>query len=271
MKTNVIFSGGLGNQMFQFALVLALRSKGIKTDLDISFYNYTQMHNGYELKKIFGIKDHVINKKGTHLLWLRFLDKFNPRCLVLKDNLSYNHMVISHPQRYIRGYWQSERYFQDVSEKVREAFRFKKIDKYNLELAESMQQTVSVSLHIRRGDYAKFGIPFAGEEFYRRAVDVISEKIGPAFYFIFSDDTEEANRIANLLGIKYRLVNHNKGAESYKDMFLMTQCKHNIIANSSFSWWGAWLNNNNDKIIIAPSRWTETGKPHPQCKNWITL
>ena len=263
---HIIFSGGLGNQMFQYALLVALQTKGFKTIVDLSFYNYTEMHNGYELEKIFGIDENTISKQGLHLLWLRFLDKFHPTCLCSTDNLHFDSELLIHPKQYIRGYWQCEDYFKDVSNKIRGLFVFRNIDSFNKEIAESMHQSSSVSLHIRRGDYTSFGMPLVNEDFYRRAVEIISEKVTSARYYVFSDDMDEAQRIANLLNIDYQLMNHNSGVDSYKDMYLMSQCKHNIKANSSFSWWGAWLNCNPNKIVIAP-KWLNDFN----CKSWIEL
>ena len=105
-----------------------------------------------------------------------------------------------------------------------------------------------------------------------KAIDKINSLVENPYYYIFSDDPNEANKMAQTMAIKYKLIDHNKGKESYKDMFLMSQCKHNIIANSTFSWWGAWLNENEGKIVISPIYWDKNDlmfKPQPE--DWISL
>lgn len=268
----VIFKGGLGNQMFEYALVMALRQNGFRPKIDISYYDFVKMHNGYELNRIFGIKEKTTNKQGLHITWLRFLNRYKPKYLCKFDKLYFDESVLISPKHYLFGYWQDERYFNKIEDKIRSVFTFKDIDDENNIIAQEIRQNNSVSLHVRRGDYAAFGMTILGAEYYKCAIEMIKRSIISPVFYIFSDDVETAKNIAEQLNIDYRLISHNTGKESYKDMYLMSQCKHNIIANSSFSWWGAWLNGNKEKIIIAPKKW-DSNKPHfePQCKNWILL
>lgn len=269
---NVIFTGGLGNQMFQYAFLLALRKRGYQVQEDISYYDFFKMHNGYELERVFGIEELPINKQGLHILWLRVLNKFRPKSLYMFDSYQYDIKVVELPKRYLFGYWQDEKYFMDIEEQVRNTFKFHGIDEKNRNLAREMQECESVSLHIRRGDYAQFGMSIIGEEYYRKAVAKLCETVKQPVFYIFSDDTEEAEKMAKNMNLNYKIVSYNRGVESYKDMFLMSQCKHNILANSSFSWWGAWLNVNSQKIVIAPQIWDKRKLSYkPQCKNWILV
>lgn len=161
---------------------------------------------------------------------------------------------------YLAGYWQSEKYFSDASEAIRADFTFRTpLSKKNAELAERVGQTNSVSLHVRRGDYvssAKTNAThgFCSLDYYRAAVLHMAAHIEQPEFFIFSDDMAWVK--ANLkIDFPCRYVDHNQGAESYNDMRLMSLCKHHVIANSSFSWWGAWLNPNPNKTVIAPRKW----------------
>lgn len=272
MKRTMLFTGGLGNQMFEYALMLALRNRGCYIQIDTSYYDFFQMHNGYELDRVFGIKEPLISKQGLHMYWLRALHKFRPRCLYKVDGLQYDESVLKNPKGYLFGYWQDERYFNDIKEQVRGVFTFKEIDDENINISKRMQSCNSVSLHIRRGDYASFGMTIINEGYYENAVKIIKNKVDNPTYFIFSDDIETSKDMSDKLGIQYEIIDLNRKENSYKDMFLMSQCKHNIIANSSFSWWGAWLNNNQEKIVVAPQVWDAKKLDfHPQCNNWILL
>ena len=268
MKSTMIFTGGLGNQMFEYALVLVLRNRGHHVQIDTSYYDFFKMHNGYELDRVFG----TINKQGIHMYWLRTLHKFRPKGLYLMDAYLYNEKLLTAPKPYMFGYWQDERYFSDIEDDIRKMFTFRDVDEKNKLLAKEMLACNSVSLHIRRGDYAEFGMTLMGDAYYYKAIEYIRKKVETPFFYVFSDDVDEAKGMADKMGINYKLITHNKRNDSYKDMYLMSQCKHNIIANSSFSWWGAWLNNNREKIVIAPQLWdTKMKDYHPQCNNWILI
>lgn len=166
---------------------------------------------------------------------------------------------VSH-NAYLAGYWQSEKYLSDVSETIRADFTFRHpLSEQNAELAGRIGQTMAVSLHVRRGDYVSDTKTNAAHglcslEYYRAAVLHIAKHVERPKFFVFSDDIAW---VKTNLKIDYpcRYVDHNLGAESYNDMRLMSLCRHHIIANSSFSWWGAWLNPRADKLVIAPRKW----------------
>ena len=158
------------------------------------------------------------------------------------------------------GFWQSDKYFLKYESEIRKDFSFPSFtDRVNINLLSEIINSNSVSIHIRRGDYIQMNSaieshPLCSIKYYQSAISKIKEIIEkPKFYF-FSDDIEWVkNQFFSVENAIF--VNHNKGKDSYKDMQLMANCKHNIIANSSFSWWGAWLNPNPKKIVIAPKNW----------------
>lgn len=264
----VVFTGGLGNQMFQYAFLCGLRQRGIPAIADISIYKCGQMHNGFELNDVFGIDEYMKSRSGLGLLMLKLLRLYGKGYLVCTDDI-----VVNEPLLY-DGYWQDESFFMNCKDVVRKAFTFKNVDDINEGYAYHMRNENSVSLHIRRGDYVGLEsvADICSEDYYQNAIDLITSNIqGPIFY-VFSDEPGWARQHFNLKGQKFVTLDINHGAESYKDMFLMSQCKHHIIANSSFSWWGAWLGDYQDQIVIAPQRWNnKESKMHPQLRSWMLI
>ena len=261
--------GGLGNQMFQYAFYRELIKRGQEAKLDISSFDYYKLHNGFELDKIFDV-DYIkadykeiegIVSCGSGI-FPKIKRRFFSRDVYVEREVSYKPEVfITDRYIYYDGYWQSEKYFQSIDKEIREIFKFKvPLQEENLKIAEQMQAESSVSIHIRRGDYvtnpssAKLHGGVCDLEYYKRAINLIKSRISNPSFYIFSDDKDWVKENIRIEG-KLTYVNWNFGEDSYKDMQLMSLCKHNIIANSSFSWWGAWLNPNPDKIVIAPSKW----------------
>lgn len=260
MKHNIIFSGGLGNQMFQYALYYALKKSGFDVSINTSLYGFVKMHNGYEIPRVFGVEDVSICKEGLYLTWLRLLLHFKPKFLLTNDEFIWSPNVLTSPARYINGCWQSDRYFCKYCEEIQNIFEFRQITKKNKVLALTMQEEDSVSIHVRRGDYLGLDqyANICDEMYYRKSVKEIQRRISRPHFYIFSNDTDWCKTFAESLSINYSIITHNTGKESYQDMFLMTQCHHNILANSSFSWWGAYLNTHKDAIKIAPKGWDNT-------------
>ncbi len=271
--------GGLGNQMFQYAAGrAAAQSRGEMFYIDLSdFFNYG-LHNGYELSKVFHLDVATINKESLSkpLRWQtgKFLGKFfrqpflsslRSRSFVVEPQFNYwpNLQNIPSPL-YLRGYWQTEKYFKVHESLIREDFSFRnKLSGLNKELSDLIHSSESVAIHVRRGDYIsdpKTAKVLATQDlnYYKKAVNYISSKISQPSYFIFSDDAEWVKENLNFLP-NVTIVSHNRGVDSHFDMQLMSLCQHNIIANSSFSWWGAWLNSNASKIVVAPKRWFVNG------------
>jgi hypothetical protein len=180
---------------------------------------------------------------------------------------------------YLDGFWQSARYFATIEPEVRARFRFAlPMDARSSELAAQMAGCNSVSVHVRRGDFARdptvqrvHGVDLSG--YYPAAVAEILRRVPSPHFFVFSDEPEwAAQHLA--LPSEVTLVDHNRGAESCRDMQLMAACRHHIIANSTFSWWGAWLNPSPEKIVIAPRQWFRVATCDPKdlyCPGWIVL
>lgn len=271
--------GGLGNQMFQYAAAraLALR-RGAELVLDVSDFDGYGLHQGFELARIFSLDVAIADRQSIRrvLGWQsgktvrRFLRKapfsmLRSSRLVIEPGFTYWSGLadISLPV-YLLGYWQSEKYFSDVADEIRQDFTFRaEQEGRNAELASQMVSENAISLHVRRGDYvsnkktlATHGI--CSLEYYQRAVALLAERVENPVFYVFSDDMAWVRD--NLqIDFPVHYVDHNRGSQSYNDMRLMSLCKHHIIANSSFSWWGAWLNQSASKIVIAPKNWFANG------------
>lgn len=262
--------GGLGNQMFQYAAGRALAiANNCDLKLDISGYKSYKLHNGYELdlfniqasiaknEEVFGllkVRSRLFRLVGKRLglknksLMIEKSFAFDPEFFYIKESV------------YIDGYWQSYKYFESIRQYLKIELTPKiPLSGLNLSIAESIGQVNAVSLHIRRGDYvnnlaANKVHGFLGIEYYKKAISYFVEKIPYPYFFVFSDDISWAKENLGLSsGVTF--IEHNQGENSFEDMRLMSLCKHNIIANSSFSWWGAWLNDNPNKTVIAPNQW----------------
>ncbi len=271
--------GGLGNQMFQYAAghALAMR-KGVEHRLDISAYEHFQMHQGFELNTVFNADasiasreeiDRIIGIQSSTILQ-RLLARpafagFRKSSLVFEPGFKYwDGMNSVKDDAYLSGYWQSPKYFQDFSSTIRSGFEFKlPMSSQNSMWADRIGALESISLHIRRGDYvtnssANKQHGLCSLDYYREAIRHITERVGNPHFFIFSDDQAWVRQHMHLEH-PCSFVDHNSGEQSYNDLRLMSLCRHHIIANSSFSWWGAWLGSNSDGITIAPAKWFASG------------
>jgi len=245
--------GGLGNQMFQYAAGRrAAHINKTELKLDISWFQNPEgaIKRDY-LLNIFNIQESFANKEeinklkgGNQGLWQRLCKKF----FKIKDNV------------YLEGYWQSEKYFKDIENIIRKEFTFKAApDNVNQKMLDRITSCDSISIHIRRGDYVVDGKTnrFHGVcdlDYYFKAVGLVAKQVKAPHFFVFSDDPTWVKQNLHL-EFPCVYVDQNFGKKDYEDLRLMLSCQHNIIANSSFSWWAAWLNANPDKIIIAPKKW----------------
>ena len=275
-------NGGLGNQMFQYACGRALAHEKkerlyIDTQSLINAKTTAEFTaRPYELG-IFNIQAEELSPA----LRARFFPKAIPLKVLYKWILNYK--IYTEPAFYfnkeifevkgnvfLRGYWQTEKYFKTAEDIIRKDFAFeKKKNEETLALADRMQHTNAVSLHVRRGDYvsspsANSFHGLARLEYYRKAIALIKEKTADPFFYIFSDDAAWAEEHLAKDNSDTLVVKHNSGEDSWQDMYLMSMCNHHIIANSSFSWWGAWLNNKENKIVIAPKIWFADEKMNNQ-------
>ena len=164
------------------------------------------------------------------------------------------------------GFFQTERYFADCPELIADTFRFPAFapDDPNTSFLRLIESSRSVSVHVRRGDYVKFASTNAihgtcSPAYYKNAMDLIRERFADARFFFFSDEPDWVKE--NLAQGGGTVIAVNTGKDSWKDMYLMSRCQHHIIANSSFSWWGAWLNRGKEKMIVAPEKWFRTTDP----------
>ena len=258
----VSISGGLGNQMFQYAFYLGLKYYLFPKDCSKIFIAPYNNHNGYELDKVFNIKNNII----TNLV-VGFLKKYFKSIVFKKQEQSvatFEQLIHNNkkPITYYSGFWQTEKYFSQIEDIIRLTFKFdlEKISDRNKTLIVEMKSKNAVSLHVRRGDYesdqgAKYVLGGNCDlDYYEKCINYVNENIKNPFFYIFSDDPDWTKDNFSFLKNSC-FVNWNKKKDCWQDMMLMSYCNHNIIANSSFSWWGAWLNSHPEKIVLAPSKW----------------
>jgi hypothetical protein len=290
----VRLSGGLGNQMFQYAAGHALSVyHHVSLLLDVGDFAKQRWHNGFELERIFSCPVKIADSREIHTLlgWQSWKPFRNRMTLSLWRFLRNGHIIVEPNFHYwpgildvtipcyLTGYWQSERYFANVEKAIRAIFTFRQpLSRHNREIAHKISEVNAVSLHVRRGDYAGNPTIFVKHglcpvSYYEKAVEYICKHVTEPHFFVFSDDMDWVKKNLNIAG-SVCYVDYNRGSESYNDMRLMSMCRHHIIANSTFSWWGAWLNPVKTKIVVAPKRWfhdcsADTGDLFPE--GWITL
>lgn len=282
----VKISGGLGNQMFQFAAAFAkAKSCDTKISIDLSEINKKDgkvdfTYRDFELESIFNISNYFITKKKTNFIVGnsfrdKMIRKFVKSNFLIEKNLRYDNKIIDLSKNsYIEGYFQSELYFKEYESEIRNQFTFKaKKNSNTLKIVEDIKDSKSLAIHIRRGDYIsnKSINNIHGTcslEYYLKALkqfDLDNLKI-----YFFSDDIDWVK--SNFLFLdqkKCNFIDWNTHKESWQDMYIMSKCDNFIIANSSFSWWGAWLSANKDKTIIAPKKWFNDKLKNEQTKDLI--
>lgn len=279
-------SGGIGNQMFQYAFARYLSHKtNLPLKLDIKEYELnTYPHRPYRLG-VFKIQEHFLtdNERIAYLnkpLLKRIYQKMLPvysRSYFKEKQYSFDSDAIKINQgTYIEGYYQSEKYFNSIADILRKEFVFQEsVQGKNLEMLNGIKACNAVSIHVRRGDFltqdsfVKLGLPY-----YKRAIEIIVEKVKKPYFFIFSNGMDWCKDNLSDLASDREFVDINDELTAYEDMRLMSNCKHHIIANSSFSWWSAWLNSNPDKIVITPTQITYDPYYDPKDlypDNWLRI
>ena len=273
----VKINGGLGNQMFQYAFG---RSQSLllntQLKLDISWFTKipeTDTVRTYELdcfnlKQVVALESEIQKTKGIFaLLPKRIIKLFNKMNFLhqnsyfLEKKYNYdNTIVLSTGDTYFEGYWQSYHYFEKYKDIIKDEF----IENYilineNNKITEIIESQNAVSLHIRRGDYisnpnANSYHGICSLEYYEKSMQYIATEISNPYFIIFSDDIEWVKKNLQTT-FSLIFVERKKDDKPFDDIYLMSKCQHNIIANSSFSWWGAYLNSNSQKIVIAPKKW----------------
>ena len=266
--------GGLGNQLFQYATGRAIAERThMKLKLDVSSYQSDALRNYrlglYNVVEQMATQEEIESLNPSKTNYPRWAVKragwlFAPvhrRSYLKERGFPFNPEVLQVDQpAYLNGYWQSEKYFVSIRDiLLHELTPRAALSPANTALAQTMQASPSVSLHIRRGDYV--ANPEANEihgtvplEYYRAAVTHIAARVADPHFFIFSDDLAW---VQDNLRIDFPIifVGAEQRNQDYDDLRLMSCCHHHIVANSSFSWWGAWLNPRTDKIVIAPQKW----------------
>jgi len=259
--------GGLGNQMFAYAFALALRELGREVKLDSSWHERHEAHQGWELGKIFplaipecseaerdalgDLHDSVMARARRKIFGARPLHRvergrgYDPSFLKVAG------------EAYFDGYWQSPRYHEGIEPLIEAAFRFPAgLEPEGEALLTSAAGRALVGVHVRRGDYLegdKLG-GVCGEAYYGRAIAATRDGLVDPVFAFFSDDLDWCRERLGR-GLEAIYVDWNRGGDSWRDMRLMTLCDRLVIANSSFSWWGARLGADRGRMIAAPDRW----------------
>lgn len=263
--------GGLGNQLFSYA---AARRLALINNMDLVIDDKSGFVNDNKYKRQYQLEHFNIScRKATRAERLepfsrarryikRYLNlrlPFEGRNYIKQEKIDYDPRLLNiRPRKtvYLEGYWQSEDYFKDIEDTIREDLTIiPPTDAVNMAMAEQIKNKSAVAVHVRFFDApGEKGINNTTRDYYARAIKVMQSKSGAnAHYFIFSDRPNDAGALLSLPEECITCVSHNHGDENaYADLWLMTLCRHFIIANSTFSWWGAWLSSGSDKTIIAP-------------------
>jgi hypothetical protein len=260
--------GGLGNQMFQYASGLGLARKlGTEVVVDNNYYRaipeidtprvYGLDHLNFEVPKVNGIMLRFFTD-GSFIPG-KFFRRLTKRYFLqyTEKNLKHDPEMLNQKDKtYLVGNWQNEKYFLHIEPEIRTKFQVvTPANAYNQQILQQMQGKTVIGVHIRRGDYVKLqeihGL--AGPDYYTKALAHMAEKFPGAIYLVFSDDPEWCKQ--NIKPAGETIYSENDGDHNYEDLRLMYSCSHFIVANSSFSWWGAWLIPNPEKVIVAPQIW----------------
>lgn len=286
-------AGGLGNQLQQYALYQKFLTLGIDARLDISWFTQSGRQENVLAKRELEL-DYFENLEykactaeekqqlvGCGSLTDKIKGKIFPGTKkIFHETDMYHPEIFGFRDKYLCGYWACEKYYADIEELLREKIRFPLDGKSeNLALSEQMVSVESVSVHIRRGDYldaenqAMFG-DICTEEYYAGAIREMKQRYPDAHFYVFSDDTDYVRE--KYTGKEFSVVDINSGRDSFYDIWLMSRCRHNICANSTFSFWGARLNRNREKVMIRPwihknSQKFEPERMHGLWEGWVLL
>lgn len=288
----VNIKGGLGNQMFIYAFCLFLKSKGYYIKPIWFSFLYIKHHHGVELFDNFELEGLFDNNGSkffitlSKLLRFRILNRILHKLIkifiefrykTIKQEFPYSNLNYDYKdnQVYFDGFWQNYSFVDSIQNELRKQFVFRLPQSGNyIQWRSKIKDCEAVSIHIRKGDYLNKEFSDLNViktlDYYYKAIEIIHQSVNNTKFFIFTDDLKWVKANFKLDGAEY--VEGNSGNEAYLDMYLMSECKHNIICNSTFSWWGAYLNKNHNKIVIAPSEWTTNYSSSYICPdNWIFL
>ncbi len=289
---NIIrMSGGLGNQMFQYALYMKLCSLGKEVKFD-DINEYRSDDTRPIMLALFGIDypratwDEIIEFTDGSMKILKRIERkiFGRRAIEYYENGFYDPQVLQFDSMYLRGNFQSEKYFEDIKDEVRALYQFPDLEELHLPeklykstktCLDAIESTEAVGIHMYRSDSRLDEELYEGictEKYYEGAVRFVQEKYPDAVFYVFSNEPKwvrgwveyliENQLHENMdreqiraLEERFVMVEANTEHTGYLDMMLMSKCKHNVISNSSFSWWASWLNANPDKLVVAPDKW----------------
>lgn len=281
MKNSLLvlkFKGGLGNQMFQYALYKKLLSMGRNVVADLSWYETYEKE--FDLQNVF--PQISINCKGAQNAVEEYEAAYKNRsffCKVVqkifpeqryemyeKEDITYQKEVLRFRRGILDGYWQTGKYWEDICHVISDDFSFPTVQDSNVtRFLRKLEPYNTVSVHVRRGDYllpenqVLFG-NICTQDYYERAIEYMKQAVPNAKFVFFTNDLEWVKDNFKIDNSIFAGDYINEKVPDWYDMYLMSQCNHHIIANSTFSWWGAYLGKNKDKVVIAPSKWMN-GKP----------
>lgn len=277
--------GGLGNQLFQYALYRQFQENGIEAYLDTSWY-YTNkdVNRNYQLDlfhtKILECTErqkYILANNDKNIIGLIYHKIFGNKKshIIESDTGNFDSSILKLQRGYLEGYWQRKEYFKSISELLKKELVLKEdLPEENKKILYEIDNTNSIAIHVRRGDYLEIQNVYGGictEKYYTTGIEYMEKQIENGHFFVFSDDMDWCRQF---LGDKDNVtfVDINSNDEGYFDLVLMSKCKNMIMANSSFSWWAAWLNNHDDKIIISPKRWNNyINSCGVLCDEWISM
>ena len=286
----IILFNGLGNQMSQYAFFISKKNINKST----YFITFCKHRNGLEINKVFNIdcKETLLQNALYLIFRILLTDKlqiiFRPlkhllrffQCKIIKEDFNYNYnkdyLLNSSGITFYFGGWHTEKYMLNVKDGIYNEYTFRKVlDSENIYHEKTILSVNSVAIHVRRGDYLNsdnydlFG-DICTKGYFDKAIKLICSMVYNPHFFVFSDDINWVKSHLNISNVTY--ITSNINSDSWKDMYLMSICKHNIISNSTFSWWGAWLNKNPDKIVISPTQFIKNKMfPDVYPESWIKL
>lgn len=261
--------GGLGNQLFQYALGRRLAyDHNTALKLDLSWFQKqilrTYQLDGLNISADIASSEEIASMTHPRLSgWMgRMEQAFQQHRVVREKTLSFDPFIVQRTPRnaYLIGYWQSEKYFLDIANELRQELTYRSPpNRVNEDIMQLTLDTNSISLHVRRGDYISNPetsriLGFSGVDYYQKCIQMLASEVTDPHFFVFSDDMEW---VKSNLTINYPVlyIDHNPVNHESEDFRIMKTCKHHIIANSSFSWWAAWLASYPQKRVLAPRRW----------------
>jgi len=256
--------GGLGNQMFQYAYGVAMEHYGKVVKYDRSWLDFygkkVELVNAFSIdfNNKYASKDDC-ERLGycSYSLAGRILERLNvKKTFIYQRNpmeaITFEQNLVNVDNKYIAGYFQSEKYFASIKDEICKIYQFGKLNKQSMSINKRINSCEAVAIHVRRGDYVNNSLyEVCDEEYYKKAIDIMKKYFKKPIFFIFSNDILFCKKIFADENVVY--VEGNAGEDSWQDMYLMTQCKGIIIPNSTFGWWGAWLNKNSN--VVVPRRW----------------